>query len=70
MSNTENTEQPKPAVRCTDGLAAVFEYRGKMYMRPCDRGAVLEDIDKQFDNDVLPDGDYVCEIRVWKAANA
>jgi hypothetical protein len=44
----------------------LLAYCGKMYMRPCDRGAVLCDIDKQFDNDVLPEGDFVCEIRVWK----
>jgi hypothetical protein len=46
-----------------------FAYEGAMRSRESGRGTVLEDIGEYFDsNGVLPPGDYVTEIRVWKCA--
>ncbi len=68
---SENNEQSSGSPLASPTYSAIFEYRGAMYMRPCDRGVILCDLpdEPQFDNDVLPDGDYYVEIRVFPSQN-
>jgi hypothetical protein len=78
-----NSEKTTPtAPRACDGSPAAndqkpsnagtlfFEYSGPIHSRPCGRGTVLDDLGDYFDDDgVLPSGDYVAEIRVWKRSD-
>lgn len=51
-----------------DGLGQpFFEYIGGMYVRPCARGTVLTSHpDEMGIEDLLQEGDYHVEIRVWR----
>lgn len=51
--------------QCEPNLFLV--YKGPIHSRPCGRGVVLDELGDSFDSEgVLPDGEYVAEIRVWK----
>lgn len=53
-------------------MAETFAYQGIIYVRPCGRGVILVDDkrQRQFDDDVLPEGFYVAEIAVRTATEA
>lgn len=58
--------------RSTVGLGApLFEYAGRMYVRPCERGTILEDRPSgEGLEEILCEGRYIVQILVWEAPNA
>jgi hypothetical protein len=69
MSRKKNNN-PRPAPEGTSGDESVFEYKGPVYNRPLGRGISLRapgfaERDACLE-EVMPEGDFEMEIRVWR----